>query len=168
MLTDRREKVCVHCGKTYTPDNNAQKYCTYECYRKKLTSDKRRMYKLEKDAKADVYKPCEICGKKFIVEGSRRKYCSKQCLKNSYKLLRKKPNYPKNTSGGPPQPCWSCQNCTAIKCQWIGALYPIPGWKADRVSRRTQDGGYEDSYRIISCPSYKKDEVRYEELSVQL
>lgn len=54
------------------------------------------------------------------------------------------------------QPCWTCQKACG-GCRWSRYGKPIPGWTAE-PSHIPANGSYADSYKIINCPEYVKDE----------
>lgn len=62
-----RELVCI-CGKTFTTDNNAQKYCSEKCRR---AANRKKPQLLSEQV-------CEFCGKIFSYP-RKKKYCSDIC-----------------------------------------------------------------------------------------
>ena len=61
-----------------------------------------------------------------------------------------KPDY----SAAEYQPCWTCQNSCG-GCNWSREFKPVDGWEAEKTIL-ISNGEYADSYRIISCPEYKR------------
>lgn len=66
------------------------------------------------------------------------------------------------------QPCWTCKKacggCSWSKCGENGRpqFAPVDGWKAIKTIKKHK--GYEDmeSYKILFCPEYEKEEPRDE------
>lgn len=48
--------------------------------------------------------------------------------------------------------CFSCGNCD---CSWMRDLVPVPDWFAVEHTRTTKSGT-STSYRVMSCPEYRK------------
>lgn len=48
--------------------------------------------------------------------------------------------------------CFECGRCD---CSWMCDLEPVPGWYAEERKRTTKHGT-SISYRVISCPEYRK------------
>lgn len=69
-----KPRVCVNCGKEFTPTQAPQRFCCDKCrtyyFSKKQAEDKKQA-KLEK-------KICPVCGKAFLGT-PRNTYCSKEC-----------------------------------------------------------------------------------------
>lgn len=53
------------------------------------------------------------------------------------------------------QPCWTCENCYS-DCSWSRDFIPVKGWTAEKTFIPS-NGEYAESYKIISCPEYKKE-----------
>lgn len=65
----KRKLICPICGKEFTKETNAQKYCSAKC--RKASNRSPKVKRLKK------YK-CDWCGKEFLFE-RRKKYCCKEC-----------------------------------------------------------------------------------------
>lgn len=52
--------------------------------------------------------------------------------------------------------CWDCANATNVNCPWVGKSEPVPGWKARHTTIRER-GQYIKSYRVESCPMFRRD-----------
>lgn len=63
-----RELVCI-CGKPFTTDKNAKKYCSEKCYR--MANRKKYIEKITEQT-------CAFCGKTFS-HMKKKKYCSVLC-----------------------------------------------------------------------------------------
>lgn len=75
-----RKCICKRCGKEFTTQKNAQKFCSEMC-RKAYNIFGKKLTEFE----------CAWCGKKFTAE-RRRKFCCEQCQKYaSGRLKRKNP-----------------------------------------------------------------------------
>ena len=61
-----------------------------------------------------------------------------------------------NTYFSKNQPCWTCKNCYG-KCNWSRDFKPVEGWIAEKTFIESNEE-YADSYKILYCPEYKKDE----------
>lgn len=72
-------KICKRCGREFTTEKNAQKFCSKYCTTKYLSFG----------AKQTEFK-CAFCGKNFTSQ-KKKKYCSDQCrLKANGRLKNKK------------------------------------------------------------------------------
>lgn len=106
---ESNEKVCVVCGKTFTPKANGQKYCSKECGRDaKLLNDRSRYAKYPK-RKAQEEKTCQICGKTFSTVYGWQRYCSKEC-KHEGRNLRARRSYARHPKRSPKTEK-TCQTC---------------------------------------------------------
>lgn len=68
-----------------------------------------------------------------------------------------------------PQLCESCQNACG-QCRWSASGKPVDGWVAytTRINISSAgEGVYINSYKILRCPKYKKDEKRHTPRIVQ-
>lgn len=72
----------------------------------------------------------------------------------------------KNSNGSETSLCARCA-MTTKGCPWVNKYEPIPGWDAKPIKKlvssiKTKKGTfnktYVDSYRVISCPKFKKYE----------
>ena len=72
----------------------------------------------------------------------------------------------KNMCGQDASLCASCA-MTAKGCPWVNRYEPIPGWEAKPIKKlvssiKTKKGTYNktyiDSYKVISCPHFRKYE----------
>ena len=59
-------RICKGCGKEFTTEKNAQKYCSEECQKKQRKKTKQ------------LKKRCSWCGRSFVTTEN-RKYCSDDC-----------------------------------------------------------------------------------------
>lgn len=102
---------------------------------------------------------CGACGNEIIFERKsilRRlgKYKDCGCVKRNYSKAgdRKEP-VKKNGH----TLCWTCSLAGKSICQWDREFKPVPGWVAEEtrvlISFKNQ---YVESYRVISCPMYRK------------
>ena len=102
---------------------------------------------------------CVACGKVFTVSRTRKKYCSDECAK-SIKYYY----YARREYNGKETICWTCKNACG-GCSWSKRFEPVKGWKAKKTkikTGRTANGVkkfyYEDSFIVLKCPEYAKDE----------
>ena len=56
------------------------------------------------------------------------------------------------------QKCWKCKKAVG-GCSWSDSGIPIKNWVAKRSVIEENEGNME-SYKIISCPEFEKDEPR--------
>lgn len=62
--------------------------------------------------------------------------------------------------------CWTCQRGPRSECAWFAWHKPVPGWTAERsdvliqtkVTTHRKYRHYEESYHVIDCPLYLKDD----------
>ena len=52
--------------------------------------------------------------------------------------------------------CGDCKNSVGL-CSWSHKLKPVPGWDAEMVLRRNNDGSYSKGYCVRSCPKFCKE-----------
>ncbi len=52
--------------------------------------------------------------------------------------------------------CWSCKRALC-GCSWSKYFIPVKGWKAKKTKINCGPQGYTDSYKVIACPEYLKD-----------
>ena len=52
--------------------------------------------------------------------------------------------------------CGDCKNSVGL-CSWSHKLKPVPGWDAEMVLRRNNDGSYSKGYCVRSCPRFCKE-----------
>lgn len=57
--------------------------------------------------------------------------------------------------------CWTCQRASTTRdkqCGWVRCFKPIENWEA--IPKRIIENRvkYMDTYQVISCPLYLKDE----------
>lgn len=66
------------------------------------------------------------------------------------------------------QPCWTCKKacggCSWSKCGKNGRpqFKPVKGWKAIKTKKRDNGKTVMESYKILFCPEYEKEEPRNE------
>ena len=70
------ERICVNCGKTFTPHNYKQKFCCYECYLESTRAPKRMV-------------TCLWCHTEFESNRPTIKFCSPEC-KTAYRSIYKR------------------------------------------------------------------------------
>ena len=56
------------------------------------------------------------------------------------------------------QPCWTCEKLYT-GCEWVTNRTPVPGWIAKPIYIK-DNGKYCDSYKIESCPKYKRKDIK--------
>lgn len=100
-------------------------------------------------------KICPECGREFFASTS-KKYCSKRCRSES---LARRQSYAcqKETL------CWTCKKAVG-GCSWSRSFRPVEGWTAKKTLIRLSPCQKEDvieSYQVIACPEYEKDDKRY-------
>lgn len=54
------------------------------------------------------------------------------------------------------QPCWTCKKACG-GCSWSRSFTPVKGWKAE-PSFIPSNGEFSETYKIIECPLYEKEE----------
>ena len=77
-------KTCKRCGKEFTTNSNARKFCSEHCSKAYYFFG----------TKQTEFK-CEYCGKGYTAE-RKRKYCSQQCRKYANGRLKRKKAGAKN------------------------------------------------------------------------
>lgn len=55
------------------------------------------------------------------------------------------------------QLCWTCKNCSPLKCSWIKDFTPVKDWVAQDSRIKNGRNSYVNSYRIDWCPNYIED-----------
>lgn len=78
-----KPRLCLNCGKEFTPSQIPQKFCCDKCriyYFSKKQAENKKQAKLEK-------KICPVCGKAFL-GNPRDKYCSKDCYLQANKVRK--------------------------------------------------------------------------------
>ena len=101
-------------------------------------------------------KICPECGREFFASTS-KKYCSKRCRSESFG-----PAPELCMSEGNPA-CWTRKKA-AGGCSWSRSFRPVEGWTAKKTLIRLSPCQKEDvieSYQVIACPEYEKDDKRY-------
>lgn len=54
--------------------------------------------------------------------------------------------------------CWDCKRSTEKTCCWASHFVPVEGWVAEsRVIKGTKSTPNTVSYRVDSCPEFKRD-----------
>ena len=53
--------------------------------------------------------------------------------------------------------CGDCVRSVGL-CSWSHSLKPVPGWDAEMVLRRNNDGSYTKGFCVKSCPEFIKEE----------
>ena len=77
------ERICEHCGKSFFPNGNRQRYCSKECtYEAQQEAIKQKRFD-EKGAHTFKQKKCKICGKLFWPSNGREVLCSPECKAES-------------------------------------------------------------------------------------
>lgn len=89
----------------------------------------------------------EICPEYLSV-----KYKKVDAMKYHIKKRKPLPDY----YSGQYNPCWTCKKAYGL-CRWSRDFKPIPGWNAI-PTHHPSNGVFADSYKIISCPEYVKEE----------
>lgn len=56
--------------------------------------------------------------------------------------------------------CWTCQNGYANKCPWMTDFTPVEGWEAEKTVIRDNIREPIDSYLVIKCPMYVKENIK--------
>lgn len=80
------ERICAHCGKTFTTTQGARICCSLECGEAR----NREFAKLRYERKPKKYfKNCSICGNAFETTQPRACLCSSEC-KREYQRIKQK------------------------------------------------------------------------------
>ena len=100
---------------------------------------------------------CAGCSKR--ITGRSKKFCSELCrFKYGYEDRH---NLRKKIGSGyfnkKDQLCWSCDKACNGGCSWSARLEPVKGWEAEPIKVKCESGRYIDSFRIRSCPLYRKE-----------
>ena len=80
----KRTLMCPVCGKEFTKETNAQKFCSAKC---------RRAANRKLKATLKAFK-CNWCGSEFLSE-RRKKYCCRKCMLYANKRIKKREIQPK-------------------------------------------------------------------------
>lgn len=72
--------------------------------------------------------------------------------------MEKRKSVPKN-----PTICWKCKNAVPTAtcgCSWSRSFVPVDGWIAEKHNVKQSNGrdGVYDTYRVIRCPEFQKDD----------
>ena len=89
-----------------------------------------------------VVNECRCCGKKFFARSKAKGYCSVACRHFASEQRRRAAE----------QLCWSCANAGG-KCSWSNCFKPIPGWDAEPVVTKDNEGDI-STYKIKGCPQF--------------
>ena len=151
------EKICIVCGKSFTPTTKSQKICSDKCRKIRHSQESKAYYRQHKTQRVFKKRICKFCGKEFSPTCHNRAYCSELCAKkakqqqqfNYYKSTVKRDSKP----NGKMSLCWSCENACG-DCSWSRSLTPVKGWTAKEVVRETNTGNL-PSYKVIECPQYE-------------
>ena len=104
-------------------------------------------------------KICEVCGKEFNSPTKWRRTCSDFCLAVLKSKSRKENKAQKSNED---QICINCQRATGkcidgVICPWAHNLSVVPGWEANKILLKEDGYTPYESYDIISCPLFLKD-----------
>ena len=79
-------RICVICGKKFTPNGPTQICCCKECAK---IRQRQHQYQWQKDNWKRNEKTCQLCGKTFMpAKSAPKKYCSKECAKAGKRYQR--------------------------------------------------------------------------------
>ena len=57
--------------------------------------------------------------------------------------------------------CWNCAHSVHPDvCPWVDDFTPVPGWTAVKTSLMQDSVQPYESYRVVSCPLFKRDAYR--------
>jgi hypothetical protein len=83
-----RPRVCVQCGRTFTPHASRQVICSPECrHKRKKIQDRKCELRTRKGQRVRTDRPktgegvCAICGKTFDLHGHYKVCCSPECAR---------------------------------------------------------------------------------------
>lgn len=57
----------------------------------------------------------------------------------------------------PKQPETVCWSCIKLDCSWAKNLTPVEGWTAEKTLIYDRPGNFIDSYLVIKCPDFIKE-----------
>lgn len=84
----KHNKVCDHCGITYTTRYAAQRYCSIPC--RKAAPRPERVAK-PKPSRATYLRPCDECCAMFVAYTSKQRLCSDECRRTAWgRIMRLK------------------------------------------------------------------------------
>jgi len=88
-MPEHRVDTCIVCGKVYTQEHYAERYCSNECrYNAKLKRNRRYSVMPMPQKRA-----CEWCKEEFLAKHARHRFCVKCSLKNSMLNYRRHQAY---------------------------------------------------------------------------
>lgn len=76
-VSELAEAKCAFCGKTFTPSNPINIYCSIACRDKQ--NNKKRVEKYQKLKKPPVSKKCLCCGEEFLSSIPNKLFCCNKC-----------------------------------------------------------------------------------------